>query len=83
MSDANKRLHVRRLLAKYWVKKIELGVLLSEVNIKSSKLQSEIEVECAFDAVASSLQQLTELRDQLLKLEVSESEFQYPSIFDR
>jgi hypothetical protein len=83
MNDADKKLHIRRLLAKYWVKKIELGVLFSEINIKGDKLQSGIEVECAFDAVASLLHQLGELRDNLVKLEVSETEFQYPSILDR
>ena len=83
MTDVTKRLYVRRLLAKYWVKKIELGVLFSEINIKGSNLQSEVEVECAFDAVASSLQELTEIRDELSKLEVPEIEFQHPSLFDR
>jgi hypothetical protein len=83
MDDADSRLQVRRLLAKYWIKKIQLGVLFSEVNLKSSKLRSEVEVECVFDAVASSLRELTELRDRLIKLGVSESELLHPSLFDR
>jgi hypothetical protein len=80
MSDASQQHSKNKALAAYWNEKIQYWLICEEFRLKQPFL-SNMETECAFDAMNSMPDYLSRLMKRLQDLGVEEDEIENPPFF--
>lgn len=81
MSDANRRRHeINKLLAQLWRAEIEYWLLHEEYELKSETLEP-IAIQCAIDAMHSTMYHIMKLRQRLRDLDVDDDDMRRPPFF--